>query len=191
MLSGLAAVIPYAETIPWLELQTLVVFAAGYLLGARAGAVIGAVAMGFYSLANPQGMAHPLVFVAQVSGRALVGAMGGWAQSVGLPAALGHRSLSLVLWAVACSLIYDLLTNVASGVVYGQMIPGLLLGIPWAIAHLASNAVFFVLVGLPLFRLLDSRRARLIAFALLTLCTDITELALFSLLTLRSLWTDA
>jgi hypothetical protein len=171
VLSGLAAVIPYAETIPWLELQTLVVFAAGYLLGSRSGALIGAVAMGFYSLANPQGMAHPLVFGSQVLGRGLVGAMGGWAHTLKLPTPLGLRSVALAAWALASSLAYDLITNVASGLVYGQMIPSLVMGIPWALAHMASNVVFFVLVGVPLFRLLDVRRGQLVACAVIAACT--------------------
>jgi hypothetical protein len=127
--------------------------------------MIGAVAMGFYSLANPQGMAHPLVFASQVLGRAVVGAMGGWAASIGLPGSLPLRSLALAGWAVVSSVSYDLLTNVASGMVYGQMIPSLILGIPWALAHLASNAVFFIVIGLPLIRLLEPRRAQLLGIA--------------------------
>src|SRR5437773_2011005 len=72
-LTALAVGICYLEQIPWFELQSVVVFAAGYLLGARTGAVVGGLAMGLYSLANPYGLAHPVVLASQVIGRAFVG----------------------------------------------------------------------------------------------------------------------
>ena len=51
--SGLAASVGYLEPIPWLELQSIVVFAAGYFLGVTRGAAVGALAMAVFSLANP------------------------------------------------------------------------------------------------------------------------------------------
>lgn len=160
-LTALAVGICYLEQIPWFELQSVVVFAAGYLLGARAGALVGGVAMGIYSLANPYGMAHPAVLAAQVLGRAFVGATGGWAAALGLPRAPVARGLVLVLWAAAGATCFDQLTNFASGVAYGQIGPSMVMGLPWAFAHLLSNAAVYALVGAPLTAALDTRRAGL------------------------------
>ena len=44
------------------------VFASGVLLGARDGALVGAVTMTIYSVLNPYGPAHPLVTLAQLAG---------------------------------------------------------------------------------------------------------------------------
>jgi len=162
-LTALAVGICYLEQIPWFELQSLVVFAAGFLLGARTGAVVGGLAMGIYSLANPYGMAHPLVLASQVAGRALVGASGGWAARLGLPRAGLGRALALVGWALAGSVFYDALTNAASGLVYGQVAASLWLGAPWAAAHALTNAVAYAVVGGPLTTALEARRGALVA----------------------------
>ena len=165
-LTALAVAVAYLEQIPWLELQSLVVFAAGYLLGARAGALVGALAMAFYSAVNPYGLAHPLVFAAQIAGRALVGVGGGWAARAGLPRLAVARAGALAAWGVVGSAVFDLLTNAATGVVFGQMGPTLLLAVPFALGHLGSNAVLFVVAGAPLLAALEPRRAGLAALAL-------------------------
>ena len=120
-LTALAVGICYLEQIPWFELQSVVVFAAGYLLGARTGAVVGGLAMGLYSLANPYGLAHPVVLASQVVGRAFVGLTGGWAASLGLPRSTGGRAALLVAWAGAGAVFYDLVTNLATGAVFGAL----------------------------------------------------------------------
>jgi hypothetical protein len=143
--TALAVGICYLEQIPWFELQSVVVFAAGYLLGARTGALVGGLAMGLYSLANPYGLAHPVVLASQVIGRAFVGLSGGWAQNLGLPRSTGGRAAVLVRGRRP-ALFYDLLTNVASGVVFR----------PWCrlwswarrrLRHLARTQRGFAIVG--------------------------------------------
>ena len=163
--SGLAAFVPYAEPIPWLELQTLVVFTAGYFLGPARGAAVGALAMVVYSLANPYGPAHPLVFASQLLGRAADGALGGACGRVGLSGHLGVGARQLALWSIAASLAFDLPTNVATAAVFGPMLPVLLAGLPFAGLHLASNVALFWIVGTPLTRALDERRALLLGGA--------------------------
>src|SRR5438034_296209 len=83
--AGLTGV--YAETIPNFEVLTLVVFGAGTLLGARDGALVGAVTELIYSLLNPYGVAHPLVTASQVCGMAAAGVAGGIAARAGLESA--------------------------------------------------------------------------------------------------------
>lgn len=161
-MAALAVVVSYLEQIPWLELQSLIVFAAGFLLGARYGALVGALAMGTYSAVNPYGFAHPLVFASQILGRAAVGVAGGIVGGIGLPRAALVRAAVLAGWAVLVSLWYDLVTNLAGGLVYGQMLPTLVLGVPFALGHVASNVVLFVGVGGPLLTALEPRRRLLV-----------------------------
>lgn len=162
-LTALAIGICYLEQIPWFELQSVVVFAAGYLLGARTGAMVGGLAMGLYSLANPYGLAHPVVLASQVLGRAFVGLTGGWAARLGLPRAAAGRAAALVAWAAAGALFYDAITNVGTGLVFGALVPSLVMGAPWALAHLLSNAAVYAVVGVPLTVALDTRRGALVA----------------------------
>ncbi len=147
--AGLTGV--YAETIPNFEVLTLVVFGSGVLLGARDGALVGGLTMLVYSLLNPYGPAHLLVTAAQVGGNALSGMAGaifarlGWA-SRPAPA----RAVVLVGFAILVTASYDLLTNVATGLVFGQMRTWLLAGIPFALWHIGYNAVLFATLGTPL-----------------------------------------
>ncbi len=152
----------YAPRPPDFEVQTLGIFAAGVLLGARDGALVGALTMLVYSLMNPYGPAHPLVTLAQVLGQVPAGVAGGLFAAAGLPAwrlavrtaALGGLALVLTLW-------FDLVTNVATGLVVGQMRVVLLQGIPFALWHCGTNLLLFVLLGTPLVAVFGRYRARL------------------------------
>lgn len=147
--AGLTGV--YAETIPNFEVLTLVVFCAGVLLGARDGVLVGVVTMLAYSLLNPYGPAHPLVTAAQVSGNALTGAGGALFARMGLPErSTFMRAAALALFAVVLTGAYDLITNVATGLVFGQMRTWLLAGIPFALWHIGFNVALFVALGTPL-----------------------------------------
>ena len=152
----------YAEPIPNFEVLTLVLFSTGVLLGARDGALVGALTELVYSLLNPYGAAHPLVLLSQVSAMALAGAAGGVAARLGLPlrpAAL--RAPVLALAAVGLTGFFDLLTNLATGVVYGQMRVILLGGIPFSLVHIGTNALLFAVVGTPLVGVFEHYRLRL------------------------------
>lgn len=127
------------------------VFCAGVLLGVRDGILVGALTMLVYSLLNPYGPAHPLVTAAQVTGNALSGAGGAWFARLGLPArSAGVRAMTLVAAALILTAFYDLLTNVATGLVFGQMLTWLLAGIPFALWHIGYNVVLFAALGTPL-----------------------------------------
>ena len=152
----------YAETIPNFEVLTLVVFASGLLLGTRDGALVGGVTEAIYSLLNPYGPAHPLVTIAQVAGMATSGAAGGIAARLGLgrihaaPRAVMLVGLGLVLTAV-----FDLLTNLATGVLFGQMRATLIGGLPFALFHMGTNAALFGTLGVQLCGVLETYRPRL------------------------------
>lgn len=158
--AGLTGV--YAETIPNFEVLTLVVFAAGVLLGSRDGALVGGLTMLVYSLLNPYGAAHPVVTLAQVTGEAVAGAAGGIAARLGVPG-LPPFPRAALLGAAAFVLtgFYDLLTNVASGLVFGQMRATLLGGVLFALWHMGTNAALFAAVGTPLVGVFAHYRSRL------------------------------
>jgi hypothetical protein len=158
--AGLTGV--YAETIPNFEVLTLVVFTSGVLLGVRDGALVGAITELIYSLLNPYGVAHPLVTAAQVSGMALSGLSGGIAARAGL-AERDVRARAWMLGALGAgiTLFFDLITNAAGGVVYGQMRITLIGGIPFALWHMGTNVVLFAVIGTPLVGVFARYRARL------------------------------
>jgi hypothetical protein len=158
--AGLTGV--YAEQIPNFEVLTLVVFCSGVLLGARDGAWVGALSELVYSVLNPYGMAHPLVTAAQVTGLALAGVAGGLAVKVGVPGwSPPVRAVWLAVAAFCVTAIFDLLTNVAGGVVYGQMKLTLAGGIPFALIHIGTNVMLFAAIGTPLTSVFAHYRSRL------------------------------
>jgi len=130
---------------------TLVVFCAGVLLGARDGALVGAITMLIYSLLNPYGPAHPLVTAAQTAGNALSGVSGALFARLGFPTRpAAIRIAALVTVAVVVTACYDVLTNVATGLVFGQMRTWLVAGIPFALWHIGYNVALFATLGSPL-----------------------------------------
>lgn len=134
------------------------------LLGARDGPLVGGFTMLVYTLLNPYGPAHPAVMAAQVAGMALAGLGGAVFARLGLPArGAAWRATALGLAAVVLTAAFDLLTNAASGLVYGQMVPWIVAGIPFSLAHIGYNLLLFAAVGTPLVALLARYAARLAA----------------------------
>jgi hypothetical protein len=130
--------------VPNVEVMTLIIFAAGWTAGAGAGAAAGVIGMSIYTLANPYGAAVPLLAGAQVACFGLIGAVGGlWAR-------LGTAALSPVLLGLAGALVtavYDVVTNVAIGISFSQVVPTLIAGIPLSLVHVLANALIFALGG--------------------------------------------
>lgn len=152
----------YAESIPNFESITLVVFGAGVLLGARDGILVGALTMLLFTSLNPYGPAPPVVMVAQVLGEGLAGLGGAIFARMGGPSwPAGWRAASLAVWAFALTVVYDLVTNVATGLVFGQMKYWLIAGIPFSLWHIGFNVAMFVSLGVPLAGVLGRYAQRL------------------------------
>jgi hypothetical protein len=138
---------------------TLVVFASGVLLGARDGALVGALTTLIYSMLNLYGMAHPLVTGSQVLGEMMAGTAGGLLAGMARwPLPL--RATTLAVTGALITAAYDLLTNLASGVVYGQMRATLIGGIPFALWHIGTNAALFAVIGTPVVAVFARYRSR-------------------------------
>jgi uncharacterized membrane protein len=152
----------YAESIPNFELMTLVVFLSGVLLGARWGALVGAVCMLAFSVLNPYGPAHPLITLSQMAGELAPGPAGAAMAAAGIanrPAAA--RMLALAVAGALLTVYFDLITNVATGLLMGQIRAALIGGLPFALLHLGSNVALFALLGTPLVAVFARYRARL------------------------------
>jgi hypothetical protein len=144
--AGLTGV--YAESIPNFEVLTLVVFCSGVLLGARDGMLVGALSMGAYTLLNPYGPAHPLVMAAQVIGVATAGLGGAVFRRMGLAARpVVVRAVTLALAALVLTAWFDLITNLATGVIMGQVRASLIAGLPFSLWHIGYNVLLFVVLG--------------------------------------------
>jgi hypothetical protein len=151
LLSSLAVALGFLlMAVPNVELITLVVFVSGGILGARAGALVGVVSMLIYSIANPMGVAVPLVTVSQALGQGIVGAAG--ATGPRLRAISDRRTVRSVVFAGVGFLLtvqYDVLTNLALGVSVGTVGPVMVGGLAFSLVHFVSNTmIFFFLADL-------------------------------------------
>jgi len=139
-----------------------VAFCSGVLLGVRDGVVTAAVMMLVYSLLNPYGAVQPLITVSQVVGEAVAGAAGGVIAALGIaksPAPL--RAATLALSGAIVTLFFDLVTNLATGFLLGQVRLTLLGGIPFSLWHVGTNVALFAAIGTPLVGALSHYRLRL------------------------------
>ncbi len=135
------------------------VFASGFLLGVIEGGIVGALSMGIYTLVNPYGPPPLPVGVAQVLSMVFIGICGGL--SFYLIYKKGMSPVTFV-WTgtagVLLTLFYDILTNLGVVIVAGEFVPVMLAGVPFALIHLLSNAIIFVLLTPVLFRLAKLER---------------------------------
>ena len=102
------------------------------------------------------------MLAAQVAGEALTGAAGGVFAALGLPGrSLAVRATALAAAALILTAAFDLITNLATGIVFGQMKATLIGGLPFSIFHIATNIAMFAAVGTPLVAVFARYRERL------------------------------
>ncbi len=137
--------------VPNVELLTVTIFLAGYMLDAWRGAIVGAIAEFLYSFFNPYGVAAPPLLIAQVLSLALCGMCGGLLRMVArerLP-----RPWMFALCGLFVTLIFDAATTASTLLITQQGFAGLIaaltFGFYFYIAHLASNTLLFAVL-LPL-----------------------------------------
>jgi len=130
----------------FVELFSAATVLSGGLVGPMWGAWVGGVARLVFSVANPYGPPHPWVLAAQVLGGAGLGAAGG---ALRHELSKGGRTASAtwLLLGLFGTIAYDLVTNVAQGIVFGSIPATLALGAIPALQHVSSNAVLFFVVG--------------------------------------------
>ncbi|MBM3940016.1 MAG: hypothetical protein FJ318_03805 [SAR202 cluster bacterium] len=164
-------------SIPNVKFFDLLVFIAGYSLGLRRGVVVAGGAWLVYGTFNPFGPATPALLVVLMAAEAVYAAVGSLARRVLPPdrirLASPRTAITLAAAAVASTLVYDLVTNVYTGLVWAGLAPGRPLahwivvalsnpGAIWfAFAHLTGNVTFFTVLGPVLMRGADRARSRL------------------------------
>lgn len=138
-------------SVPNVEFFTFIIFCSGYLLGMVEGVIMGTISISLYTiLLTPYGPPPLPIGAAQIISMALIGFSGGFISKL-VPASSGQYLLSRPIASIliigssglVLTLIYDLLTNLASAFVMGQFWPVMIAGIPFALVHIVSNVVIF------------------------------------------------
>lgn len=156
------------SAVPNVELVTLIVFAAGFLLGPRAGSCVGAAAAALFSMFNPLGAALPPLVVAQALGQLAVGLSGGLLGPIleGIRNRFVASAAAAVL-GFALTVFYDVLTNAGAYVTMSgdKSVEGLvkftIAGILFVGIHIAWNTIVFGAALVPILRVLSRYREEL------------------------------
>ena len=140
--------------IPNVELVTAICFIAGFMLGPSAGLLTGGLTEAIFAGFNPMGSSFGLVLAAQVLGMALAGLAGALAAFFlrGRRRGPVYATTIVSLGAIA-TFIFDFLTNLAFPVMAGFSVSELWIamvaGVPFALTHLISNVVVFLIIVVP------------------------------------------
>ncbi len=155
-------------SVPNVEFFTFIVFSSGCLLGMLGGVIVGIISMSIYtSMITPYGLPPLPIAFAQILSMGLIGFAGGLAFKSNVIARNRNscfRSFSTFLImgisGLALTLIYDLLTNLATAFVIGQFLPVMVAAIPFSVVHILSNVVIFVVLAPLLFKMSIIQRVR-------------------------------
>ncbi len=141
-------------SIPNVEFFTFIVFSSGYLLGMTGGILVGIISISIYTtLITPYGLPPLPIAFAQIFCMALIGFAGGIVSkfnAISLAPNPPFRSIPFILIVgisgLVLTIIYDLFTNLAVALVMGQFLPIMIAAIPFALIHILSNVIIFVIL---------------------------------------------
>ena len=158
--TALAVVLGYALVfIPNVELFTLMIFLAGFIMGKRDGAVVGLMSSFIFVFFNPYGVSPLPLFAYQLAHYAFVGFMGGVMCSF-----LSKKDFFkpeedlyifpvILIFAITGALItfmYDVIsTLIIALVIYGTLEsfwPTYIIGFPFTTIHLIGNTLGFIFI---------------------------------------------
>lgn len=142
-------------SVPNVEFFTFIVFSSGYLLGMAGGILVGIISISIYTtLITPYGLPPLPIAFAQIFCMALIGSAGGLAfkfNVVPLERNSTLRSffpfLIMGIFGLILTIIYDLFTNLATAFVIGQFLPVMVAAVPFALIHILSNVIIFVVLA--------------------------------------------
>jgi energy-coupling factor transport system substrate-specific component len=142
-------------SVPNVEFFTFTVFSSGYLLGMIEGGLVGIISISIYTIViTPYGLPPLPIALAQILCMALIGFAGGLAfkfNVVALDQNFSLRSflpiLIMGIYGLVLTVIYDLFTNLAVAFVMGQFLPVMIAAIPFALIHILSNVIIFVILA--------------------------------------------
>ena len=132
------------------KLMDLIVFSSGFFFGPTVGASVGILTWLVYGTLNPLGFSLP-IWISTSLMESLYGIVGGF---LGTRVNMGGGLTSNLKYGIVgflLTFVYDLVTNIVSGLSAGiPLTVALITGIPFAIVHQGSNAIFFFLGAPPL-----------------------------------------
>jgi len=138
--------------IPNVELITVIVFISGLYLGIGWGTLVGGTAIFIYLGLNPMGsgLAFPPLFVMQILGMAMAGAIGGLVRPVFFKKEFSISTLAgLCLMGFSITLIYDVFTlityPISAGLGYAGVMAALVKGMGFTVLHEISNGLVFII----------------------------------------------
>jgi len=137
------------------KVMDLIVFTSGYVYGSFVGAAVGALTWLVYGTLNPYGFSLPIL-AATMLGETLYGIVGGLMGGKRLEGeGFIDNALRFGVVGFLLTSLYDLFTNIVSGLVAGIPISvALIAGVPFALIHEVSNALFFSVGATPLLKVL-------------------------------------
>lgn len=133
--------------VPNVKLVFFLIFAAGFLWGASAGLLVGAIGMGLWTTFNPYGPAGIPVMIAQIIGAAAGGLVGhlfgrfrwkSWKTFVLFPV--------LALCGLICTVLFYLPVSLVDAWLYQPFWPRIIAGLPWVGLSIVSNLIVFPLL---------------------------------------------
>ena len=141
--------------VPNIELITVIIFLSGVTLNIWWGALVGLIAMGIYSGLNPlgSGLSFPPLFIAQVIGMSLCGAIGGIFKPFFFVKKYNLSKFVLLGFVgFSVTFIYDVLTLISypifTGLGFAGIIASLIKGLGFTLLHEISN-IFIFLITVP------------------------------------------
>lgn len=124
------------------KFMDLIVFTSGFIMGPMMGALTGVMVWLVYGTINPFGFSLPIL-IATMLGEALYGVAGGLFKVDNREAILRMNMWAAFLGFIT-TFVYDVFTNIVSAYTAGIPVTiGLVTGIPFMLAHVISNTVFF------------------------------------------------
>ncbi len=148
--------------IPNLNLVFFLVFSSGFLWGASAGMLVGAMGMGLWTFFNPYGPAPIPVIIAQIVGASLGGVAGQLFHALQLHT--GNKFMQtiwLVLGSIVCTVSFFLPVSLVDAWLFQPFWPRFIAGISWSLISFVSNAIIFSLLFHVTLRLYRSEKSRL------------------------------
>jgi hypothetical protein len=151
-----------------IELMSFIIFISGYLYGIIVGLGVGAISSMIFYGWNPFGVSIPQIYLACVLGMILFGVFGGLLgnynnkkENVSNSNNNQNSQLKFSAWNVykfgfsglILTLLFDIVTNIVSGYVFygGNIMAGIILGLPYLLIHTISNTIVFAIVTIPLY----------------------------------------
>ncbi len=142
-------------SVPNVEFFTFIVFSSGYLLGMTGGILVGIISISIYTtLITPYGLPPLPIAFAQIFCMALIGSAGGLAFKFNVVPLKRNSTLRsffpfliMGIFGLILTIIYDLFTNLATAFVIGQFLPVMVAAIPFALIHILSNVIIFVVLA--------------------------------------------